>query len=195
MIPFSKNTFSKQNRPIRCQKKYRKKSFQSNEEGDYLRMGDGWLTHSWITLSHRNRTSTTSSLITPSLHIKQLTIHLLHVPINQKNLTSSTVMRRSRRVHEEPKVASHASPCSQPLSAPNKLTVWQKSLLFNGRGYTVYDNSTGGLIFRVDNYASDWRIEMFLMDSTGNVLFTIKRSRKVNQFSQTLLSYPISVCR
>ena len=86
-------------------------------------------------------------------------------------------------MHEEPKVASdHAAPISKAKAfsgSANKLTIWQKSLLFNGRGYTVYDNSTGRLIFRVDNYASDWRMEMFLMDSTGIVLFTIKRSPKV----------------
>ncbi|RVW54623.1 hypothetical protein VitviT2T_009520 [Vitis vinifera] len=89
-------------------------------------------------------------------------------------------MRRTR-VHEEPKLASDV-PISKGFSTANKLTIWQKSLLFNGRGYTVYDNSTGELIFRVDNYASDWRVEMFLMDSTGNVLFTIKRSRKKLSF-------------
>lgn len=187
--------FFKTEQAYSMSKEVQEKEFSVKRRRRLPENGRRLATHSWITMSHRKRTSATSSLITPSLHIKQLTIHLLHVPINQKRFTSSTVMRRSRRVHEEPKVASHASPCSQPFSAPNKLTVWQKSLLFNGRGYTVYDNSTGGLIFRVDNYASDWRIEMFLMDSTGNVLFTIKRSRKVNQSSQTLLSYPNSVCR
>ncbi|KAK6937370.1 LURP-one-related [Dillenia turbinata] len=63
-------------------------------------------------------------------------------------------------------------------SMPICLTIWHKSLLFNGHGYTVYDNSSGRLVFRVENYACDWKDEMFLMDTYGNVLFTIRRSRK-----------------
>lgn len=97
-------------------------------------------------------------------------------------------------MHEEPKLASDV-PISKGFSTANKLTIWQKSLLFNGRGYTVYDNSTGELIFRVDNYASDWRVEMFLMDSTGNVLFTIKRSRKVDfPFPSSPIKTAIIIC-
>ncbi|MQL91693.1 hypothetical protein Taro_024306 [Colocasia esculenta] len=59
-----------------------------------------------------------------------------------------------------------------------RLTVWCKSLLFNGRGYTVYDDSDGRMVFRVDNYAQNWREEAHLMDSAGNVLLTIRRCRK-----------------
>ncbi|KAK6941010.1 LURP-one-related [Dillenia turbinata] len=63
-------------------------------------------------------------------------------------------------------------------SMPICLTIWHKSLLFNGHGYTVYENSSGRLVFRVENYACDWKEEMFLMDTCGNVLFTIRRCRK-----------------
>ncbi|KAF8401447.1 hypothetical protein HHK36_012387 [Tetracentron sinense] len=88
---------------------------------------------------------------------------------------------RSRRVHEEERViivpvTAFSRFCF--VSSPTRLTVWRKSLLFNGNGYTVYDNSNGGLVFRVENYACDRREETFLMDFAGNVLFTIRRCRK-----------------
>ncbi|XP_043721070.1 protein LURP-one-related 8-like [Telopea speciosissima] len=60
-------------------------------------------------------------------------------------------------------------------TSPVHLTVWHQSLLFNGNGYTVYDGLNGNLVFRVENYACDWKQEMFLMDSSGHVLFTISR--------------------
>ncbi|XP_068661915.1 protein LURP-one-related 8-like [Aristolochia californica] len=63
-------------------------------------------------------------------------------------------------------------------SSPASLTVWRKSLLFHGNGYTVFDNSSGKMVFRVDNYNHDWREETFLMDVQGNVLITIRRCRK-----------------
>ena len=54
------------------------------------------------------------------------------------------------------------------------LTVWRKSLLFNGHGFTVFDPK-GDLLFRVDNYASESRGEIVLMDANGKPLLTIKR--------------------
>ncbi|KAF3341174.1 protein LURP-one-related 8-like protein [Carex littledalei] len=56
------------------------------------------------------------------------------------------------------------------------LTVWRKSLLFNGHGFTVFDPK-GNLLFRVDNYASESRGEIVLMDANGKPLLTIKRKR------------------
>ncbi|XP_077219397.1 protein LURP-one-related 8-like [Tasmannia lanceolata] len=67
---------------------------------------------------------------------------------------------------------------SHSSSSPVCLTVWRKSLLFNGNGYTVYDDSNGRMVFRVENYACNWREETYLMDSAGNVLITIQRCRK-----------------
>ncbi|GLJ37059.1 hypothetical protein SUGI_0750850 [Cryptomeria japonica] len=61
---------------------------------------------------------------------------------------------------------------AQPVS----LTVWNKSLLFNSKGFTVYD-SNGNLVFRVDNYACNPTSEMILMDATGNDLLVLKRKR------------------
>ncbi|KAJ8623609.1 hypothetical protein MRB53_032138 [Persea americana] len=63
-------------------------------------------------------------------------------------------------------------------SSPVRLTIWRQSLLFNGNGYTVFDDSNGRMVFRVDNYACNWREETFLMDYAGNVLFTIRRCKK-----------------
>ncbi|XP_042518606.1 protein LURP-one-related 11-like [Macadamia integrifolia] len=74
-------------------------------------------------------------------------------------------------------------------SSPARLTLWRQSLLFNGNGYTVYDDLGGGLVFRVDNYASNWKQEMFLMDFSGHVLFTICRrsnSNNSNSISQLI---------
>ncbi|GLJ10817.1 hypothetical protein SUGI_0135690 [Cryptomeria japonica] len=55
-------------------------------------------------------------------------------------------------------------------------TVWKKSLIFNGKGFTVFD-SAGNLAFRVDNYASNAKSEILLMDDVGNVLITLLRKR------------------
>ncbi|KAL4190114.1 hypothetical protein AMTRI_Chr08g210460 [Amborella trichopoda] len=54
------------------------------------------------------------------------------------------------------------------------LTVWKKSLLFNCNGFTVYD-SRGNLVFRVDNYLSDHKGELVLMDACGKSLLTLRR--------------------
>ncbi|KAK1312751.1 Protein LURP-one-related 8 [Acorus calamus] len=56
------------------------------------------------------------------------------------------------------------------------LTVWKKSLLFNCNGFTVFD-AKGSLVFRVDNYVSDNKGEIVLMDSSGKPLFTFRRKK------------------
>ncbi|KAJ6810835.1 protein LURP-one-related 8-like [Iris pallida] len=56
------------------------------------------------------------------------------------------------------------------------LTVWRKSLLLNGKGFTVFDGK-GDLVFRVDNYASDNKGEIVLMDAVGKPLLTIRRKK------------------
>ncbi|CAA7388843.1 unnamed protein product [Spirodela intermedia] len=81
---------------------------------------------------------------------------------------------RSRRVGPAAAVCPHL--CS---TSAVELTVWCRSLLFNGHGYTVYDSADGRMIFRVDNYAHKWREEVLLMDSTGGVLLTVRRRRKM----------------
>lgn len=57
------------------------------------------------------------------------------------------------------------------------MTVWRKSLLFNCKGFTVFDGK-GDLRFRVDCYSAGRKGEIVLMDAAGKSLFTIRR--KVN---------------
>lgn len=60
---------------------------------------------------------------------------------------------------------------------PTVLTVWKKSLLFNCKGYTVYD-SKGALRFRVDSYSSRRNAtEIVLMDHVGKPLLSFRRKR------------------
>nr|ABK26200.1 unknown [Picea sitchensis] len=59
-------------------------------------------------------------------------------------------------------------------SSVTALTVWRKSLVFSCNGFTVFDSS-GNLVFRVDNYASDLKDEIVLMDAAGMALLTIRR--------------------
>ncbi|XP_020580766.1 protein LURP-one-related 8-like [Phalaenopsis equestris] len=59
---------------------------------------------------------------------------------------------------------------------PAVLTVWRKSLLFNCSGFTVYD-STGNLLYRVDNYSLSSLNEIVLMDAIGKPLYTVRRKR------------------
>ncbi|XP_061368492.1 protein LURP-one-related 8-like isoform X2 [Gastrolobium bilobum] len=56
------------------------------------------------------------------------------------------------------------------------LTVWNKSLLPNCNGFTVFD-SHGNLVFRVDNYIAANKDEILLMDAAGIPLLTIRRKR------------------
>ncbi|GLJ50754.1 hypothetical protein SUGI_1081110 [Cryptomeria japonica] len=55
-------------------------------------------------------------------------------------------------------------------------TVWKKSLLLNGKGFTVFD-SLGNLVFRVDNYASNAKNEVLLMDGVGQLLLTLRHKK------------------
>ncbi|CAO2166820.1 unnamed protein product [Urochloa humidicola] len=55
------------------------------------------------------------------------------------------------------------------------LTVWRKSLLFNCRGFTVFD-AKGDLAYRVDSY-DDAEGEVVLMDPAGRPAFTVRRKR------------------
>ncbi|KAL1218898.1 Protein LURP-one-related 3 [Cardamine amara subsp. amara] len=55
-------------------------------------------------------------------------------------------------------------------------TIWMKSLVFHGKGCTVFD-SKGNLIYRVDNYNSKSCSEVCLMDLYGNVLFTLRQKK------------------
>lgn len=76
---------------------------------------------------------------------------------------------------QPPAVAPAPAPADEE---PVTLTVWRKSLLFNGRGFTVFD-ARGDLVYRVDSYASDSRAEVVLMDAAGYPVLTLRRCRKL----------------
>ena len=67
-----------------------------------------------------------------------------------------------------------SSACTASISSANMYTIWMKSLVVNGNGYTVYD-SNGKVVYRIDNYDIKCRSEVYLMDLHGNVLCTISR--------------------
>ena len=82
-------------------------------------------------------------------------------------------MTMMRRVH------STVSPdvslaCSSKYTKPDTLLVWKKSLLLNCSGFTVFD-SKGELVFRVDNYGTDHREGIVLMDAAGKPLLTMRK--------------------
>jgi uncharacterized protein YxjI len=70
--------------------------------------------------------------------------------------------------------------------APTTLTVWRKSLLFDCKGFTVFD-SKGNLAYRVDSYASETGDEVVLMDTAGRPAFTVRRKRFSLQGEQWLV--------
>jgi uncharacterized protein YxjI len=82
------------------------------------------------------------------------------------------------KIHpHEPEFTGHAL-IDDKLSkaSATALTVWKKSLVFSCNGCTVFDSS-GNLVFRVDNYPSDPKDEVVLMDAAGMALLTMRRKR------------------
>ncbi|XWS20000.1 hypothetical protein CRYUN_Cryun31cG0064100 [Craigia yunnanensis] len=61
-------------------------------------------------------------------------------------------------------------------SKQETFTIWMKSLILSGKGCTVFD-SNGQIVYRVDNYNCKGSDEVYLMDFTGKVLFTIRRKK------------------
>ncbi|TVU18686.1 hypothetical protein EJB05_34797 [Eragrostis curvula] len=66
------------------------------------------------------------------------------------------------------------------------LTVWRRSLLFNGKGFTVFD-CKGNLVYRVEINAGGSPREVVLMDADGHGLLTIRRKKL--SFSDEWLIY------
>jgi uncharacterized protein YxjI len=73
-----------------------------------------------------------------------------------------------------------SSPTYNITSKQETFTLWMKSLVLNGKGCTVFD-SNGQIAYRVDNYNSNHRDQVHLMDQRGNTLFTILK--KVSKIS------------
>ncbi|MCL7049531.1 hypothetical protein MKW94_023929 [Papaver nudicaule] len=67
-------------------------------------------------------------------------------------------------------------------SSTASLTVWRKSQVFNCNGFTVIDSS-GNIVYRVDNYIGEGSKEIVLMDGSGNTIFTICRQTKLGMFA------------
>lgn len=62
---------------------------------------------------------------------------------------------------------------------PSTFTVWKRSLFLNGKGFTVFDSS-GNLVFRVDDYSCQAKHKLSLMDATGNILLTMRHKRRLS---------------
>ncbi|CAA3012447.1 LURP-one-related 11-like [Olea europaea subsp. europaea] len=65
---------------------------------------------------------------------------------------------------------------SSTSSKQEVFTVWMKSLILHSHGCTVF-NSSGRVVYRVDNYNHKCSSQVFLMDITGKVLFTIVKKK------------------
>ncbi|KAK8926348.1 Protein LURP-one-related 8 [Platanthera zijinensis] len=88
------------------------------------------------------------------------------------------------RIHPNFPVSDSPASSNSSITAgdePAVLTVWQKSLLLDCSGFTVY-NAKGNLAFRVDNYSTSSLNEIVLMDAVGVALFTI-RKKALNPFN------------
>ena len=93
------------------------------------------------------------------------------------------------KVHPNVAVPHLGQPAAAADEEPVTLTVWRKSLLFNCRGFTVFDAS-GNLVYRVDSYASDSRAEVVLMDAAGRAVLTVRRRKVIGLGADQWLVYP-----
>eukprot|EP01018_Ginkgo_biloba_P036924 Gb_03489 [translate_table: standard] len=74
-----------------------------------------------------------------------------------------------------PTVVPNSNMLPEPCSAHSEvLTVWKKALFFSGNGFTALD-STGNIVFRVENYTPNAKEEVVLMDAAGNCLLSLRR--------------------
>ncbi|EMS47616.1 Protein LURP-one-related 8 [Triticum urartu] len=77
------------------------------------------------------------------------------------------------KVHPNVAAASLALPAAEKGEAVS-LTVWRRSLLFNGKGFTVFDTN-GNLVFRVETHSRGSPREVVLMDAHGVAILTVRR--------------------
>jgi len=80
------------------------------------------------------------------------------------------------KIHPDLTTSGAGEETSSPYltTEQESFTIWMKSLVFNTNGCTVFD-SKGNIIYRVDNYNSKSCREVYLMDLSGHVLFTLRR--------------------
>ncbi|GLJ13716.1 hypothetical protein SUGI_0218860 [Cryptomeria japonica] len=63
---------------------------------------------------------------------------------------------------------------TQNHHSPKTFTVWKKALFFTGIGFTAFDSS-GNLIFRVEDSTPTVKRELLIMDALGNPLLLLRR--------------------
>ncbi|KAK6137439.1 hypothetical protein DH2020_028796 [Rehmannia glutinosa] len=66
------------------------------------------------------------------------------------------------------------SSCNYSSELRETFTIWMKSLVFHGNGCTIF-NSRGDVVYRVDNYQQRCSSKVFLMNSSGKVLYSINK--------------------
>jgi uncharacterized protein YxjI len=111
----------------------------------------------------------------PSSSLGGASLQLLHFC---RTSWSISYVPRMAKVHPNVNV-----PLPSPATTPATLTVWRKSLLFNCKGFTVFD-AKGDLAYRVDSYdAEPAGGEVVLMDPAGRPAFTVRRKRRLSLLS------------
>ncbi|PAN20409.1 hypothetical protein PAHAL_3G383000 [Panicum hallii] len=82
------------------------------------------------------------------------------------------------KVHPNAAAAAAVAPAAvaEEKGEAVSLTVWRRSLLFNGKGFTVFD-CKGNLVYRVETYGGGSPREVVLMDADGHGLLTIRRKK------------------
>lgn len=126
------------------------------------------------------------------IYASNVLIHLSHcksanLNLNLINLNSSAIASFRQEMAIAPPriqpVSAHLHSSASPKDSDHQekkqvcYTVWMKSLVFNGRGCTVYGQD-GRAAYRVDNYACRRSREVFVMDSGGKTL--LKLLKKVH---------------
>uniref|UniRef100_A0A0E0AP51 Uncharacterized protein n=1 Tax=Oryza glumipatula TaxID=40148 RepID=A0A0E0AP51_9ORYZ len=90
---------------------------------------------------------------------------------------SAEVIKFMARVYSSFPPPPPSPPPPSTTSEQRKVfTLWMKSLVLNGRGCTVYD-STGGIVYRVDNYGSSCSDNVYLMDLRGKIVLNILKKK------------------
>lgn len=78
-------------------------------------------------------------------------------------------------------------------SRRESFTLWMKSLVFHGKGCTVFD-SNGKLVYRIDNYDGKSSCkEVDLLDIKGKVLFSL-RQKVLDYYDLCYFSPKLHIC-
>ncbi|KAM7494225.1 hypothetical protein LguiB_028834 [Lonicera macranthoides] len=80
------------------------------------------------------------------------------------------------KVYPQTPITSATIDSTNMTSTKETFTIWMKSLVFHGNGFTVF-NSNGEIVYRIDNYNKKCSGEVYLMDLRGKVLFSIHRKK------------------